>query len=167
MTDYRAYLPQAETPPPPEQINTIQDVVNQLSSLFTEIREKGEMADKELKYYRLLLSDWSKQMIAAIKERDSHSPEIQAKQLEEQLRIVNGARRLSFAQMHQILTSRNFTFSLEQYVVDAEVIETDSEKPAAAPPGGAIARLQDSGINLSDYFDASGMPKDGSPEAEG
>lgn len=162
--DYRQYLPipaPEETLQTESRINTIQDVVDELNALHSEIRGKGELSDKELKYYKLLFSDWSKHMIAAIKERDSHSPEIQAKQLEDQLRIMNGARNLSPARMLEILTSRNFAFSLEQYVVDAEVIEAPEKSET---PQHAIARLEKSGINLGDYFDSSGAPKNGLPE---
>lgn len=161
--DYRQYLPitAPEDLQPEKHINTIQDVVDELSRLYREIQSKGELSDKELKYYKLVFSDWSKHMISAVKERDAHSPEIQAKQLEDQLRIVTGARKLSQARMLEILTSRNFAFSLEQYVVDAEVIEA-SEK--SETPQIAMARLEQSGINLGDYFDSSGAPKNGMPE---
>lgn len=64
----------------PEQINSIQDVVDVLSYIYKEMwSKKDNMSTAESRFYTLICNSWAKQQIAAIKERDAHSPEVAAK----------------------------------------------------------------------------------------
>lgn len=139
----------------PTRINTIQDVVDTLSYCFNQIwNDDRELSSPENRYWKMIVSDWAKQQIAAVKERDAHSPEVAAKQLEDQLRIVTGAKKLDPARMHEILTSRNFGFALEQYMVDVEVIE-DKKDDSSNGTKEALDQLQKKGLlgEAAEYFD--------------
>ncbi|MBZ0187507.1 MAG: hypothetical protein K8F91_14765 [Candidatus Obscuribacterales bacterium] len=148
----------------PERVNTIQDVVDTLSYGWNQIWDKEDITDKEVKYYRTL-SDWGKHMIAAIKERDAHSPEKQAKELEERLRISMGAKMLGMTKMHEVLLAKNFGFALEQYVDVEEVIEIKQEEEEVAPTR-ALLTLKDKGLlNHAERYFASEAGKEGSNDS--
>lgn len=139
----------------PERINSIQDVVDCLSYAQSRMwNDSMEMSSAEARFWNNYYN-WSKNAIAAMKERDAHSPEVAAKEMAEQLRIVTGAKKLDPARMLEILTSRNFAFSLEQYMVDVEVVE-DKKDDGNDRAKEALDKLQKRGLpeQVSEYFDA-------------
>lgn len=102
---------------PTRDLNTIQDVIAFLSDLVQAVATKN--ADKGVAD---TLIRCCKELISAMKERDSNSPEGVAKKRDEIMAIVLAARALSIDAARDVLISRNFEL-LENKVIDAQISE--------------------------------------------
>lgn len=126
---------------PEMELNTIQDVIAFLSKLIMTFKNGG--CDKVM---ATTLGSLCKELISAIKERDSNSPEAVAKKRDEIMAVVMAARSLGIDAAREVLLSRNFELlemkatemaGMTEEVINAEtvLIETSTvPTPREAAP---------------------------------
>lgn len=101
---------------PDSKLDTVQDVIEFLGRLINCFKNggvEGKMADT--------LARLCKELIGAIKERDSNSPEAANKKRDEIMFLVAAAKGLSYDAAREVLLSRNFDI-LEAKTVDAQTV---------------------------------------------
>lgn len=117
---------------PEMELNTVQDVITFLGKLIMCFKSGG--VDKEA---AKTLGGLCRELLSAMKERDSNSPEGVAKKREEIMAVVMAAKQLGIEAAREVLLSRNFdllevkAIEMTQEAINAEVIQPEtSTQPA-------------------------------------